>query len=46
MLVLVWIYYSNYMIMYRPLINQNADTNKPLSLMQSLKLLYYLRQRS
>lgn len=44
MFVLVWIYYSNYMLMYRPMIGLKTDRTKPLSLAQSLKLLYRLRR--
>lgn len=40
--LLIWIYYSNYMEMYKPFINLKTD-NQPLSLYESLKLLIYLK---
>ncbi|KAG8362574.1 OrNV_orf63-like [Fopius arisanus] len=40
--LLTWVCYSNYMVIYKPYIGLSG-TEQPLSLLQSLKLLSYLR---
>nr|AJZ73133.1 hypothetical protein [Venturia canescens] len=45
LVLLVWIYYSNYMKMYRPYIDVSLDV-KSLDLAESFRMLSYLKQKS